>query len=66
MVRSGEAVLERVARGAGLALLGNGALRAGAVAAGGLNLGGGAGGGHGRRPAVVAGWRKHSTCRNMP
>ena len=43
VVHGGEAVLEGVARGAGLAFLGDGSARAGAVAAGGLDLGGGAG-----------------------
>ena len=50
MVHGGEAVLEGVARGLGLAFRGDGAVRAGAVAAGSLDLGGGAGGGHGGRP----------------
>ena len=45
VVHGGEAVLEGVARGAGLAFLGDGSARAGAVAAGGLDLGGGAGAG---------------------
>ena len=43
VVQGGEAVLQRVARGAGLALGGDRAAGAGAVAAGGLDLGGGAG-----------------------
>jgi hypothetical protein len=43
----GEAVGEGVHGGAGLALVRHGAAGAGAVAAGGLDLGGGAGGGHG-------------------
>jgi hypothetical protein len=54
VVQGGEAVLQRVARGAGLALGGHGAARAGAVAAGGFDLCRGArtwrgkgGGGHG-------------------
>ena len=57
MVHGGEAVLEGVARGAGLAFGGDGSARAGAVAAGGLDLGGGAGAGfgHGVRPVGVAG-----------
>ena len=54
VVHGGEAVLEGVARGAGLALRGDGPARAGAVAAGGLDLGGAAGawggGLHGGRP----------------
>ena len=45
VLQGGEAVLERVAGGAGLAFGGDGAARAGAVAAGGLDLGGGAGAG---------------------
>ena len=54
MVQGREPVLERVARGARLALGRNGAARAGAVATGGLDLGGaaGAGFGHGLRPAA--------------
>ena len=51
VLQGGEAVLERVAGAAGLAFGGDGAARAGAVAAGGLDLGGAAGawggGGHG-------------------
>ena len=56
MLHGGEAVRQRVARGAGLALLGDGTARAGAVAAGGLDLGGGAGCGHGGgvRSMVIA------------
>ena len=46
MLHGGEAVLERVARRFGLALLGDGAFGAGAVAAGGFDLGGGADCGH--------------------
>ena len=50
MLHGGEAVGERIARGTELAFLGDGSARAGAVAAGGLDLGGGpgAGLGHGR------------------
>ena len=47
MLHGGEAVGQRIARGAGLAFLGDGTARAGAVAAGGFDLGGGAGCGHG-------------------
>ena len=43
MVQGGEAMLQRVAGAAGLAFWRDGAARAGAVAAGGLDLGGGAG-----------------------
>jgi hypothetical protein len=48
-------VPNRVARGPGLTFLRDGASRAD----------GGAGGGHGRLPAVMAGWPEDSTCRNM-
>ena len=69
VVHGGEAVLERVARGAGLALLGDGAARAGTVAAGGLDLGGGAGAGAVRAWRASGGWRlqaaEHSMPRNM-
>ena len=53
VVHGGEAVLEGVARGAGLALLGDGPARAGAVAAGSLDLGGVRGRAceHGGRPS---------------
>ncbi len=55
VLQGGEAVLERVAGGAGLAFGRDRAARAGAVAAGGLDLGGasGGGGGHGGRPAAM-------------
>ena len=59
MVQGGEAVLEGIAGGSRLAFGRDGAARAGTVAAGGLDLGGGAGawggGGHGGRPVGVAG-----------
>ena len=54
MLQGGEAVLEGVAGGAGLAFGGDGAARAGAVAAGGLDLGGGAG--RGRAWRWSGGW----------
>ena len=47
MMDGGEAMLQRVARDPGLAFLRHGTFGAGAVAAGSLDLGGGAGGGHG-------------------
>ena len=59
VLQGGEAVLQRVAGAAGLAFGGDRAARAGAVAAGGLDLGGAAGawggGWHGGCPAGVAG-----------
>ena len=57
VMRGGEAMLERVARGALLALRRHRALGAGAVAAGGRDLGGGTGAGlgHGDRPGKVTG-----------
>ena len=59
MLQGGEAVLEGVAGAAGLAFGGDGAARAGAVAAGGFDLGGAAGawggGWHDGRPASSEG-----------
>ena len=64
VVQGGEAVLERVAGGAGLAFGGDGAARAGAVAAGGLDLGGAAGAGVAAGMAAVRLWPPKCTrCR---
>ena len=67
ILQRGEAVLEGVAGAAGFAFGGDRAARAGAVAAGRLDLGGRAGtwggGGHGGRP--VGGLPEHSTDRRI-
>ena len=53
MLHGAQAMLERVARGAGLTIGGDGALGVGAVASGSLDLGGGACGGHGGSPVLM-------------